>query len=155
MEHSEEYYKMKYFKYKAKYEQAKVEQNGGTNQPKPGMVDRMKSTFGFGTKVENNKPIVDQDKQDLIKRIQKFYNYNTGNNADWSLLTNFDLLKIIIEEMDIKSVDNDPDGVIKNSLDTQKNIYLAEISKHCNNNGQLNENCLPETSRLRKKQLPP
>jgi pyrroline-5-carboxylate reductase len=28
MEHSEEYYKMKYFKYKAKYEQAKVEQKG-------------------------------------------------------------------------------------------------------------------------------
>jgi hypothetical protein len=140
MEHSEEYYKMKYFKYKAKYEQAKIQQSGGFSTIKRYM----------GRKDSSNKPTVqlsDEQREQLIKEAHEFVKSmnpeKTECDLNWAYLNDFNKLKSIIETTEIKDQGN---KIKTRGFELYKTELLLLLSSYCNNNGKIADYCLPENS---------
>ena len=157
MEHSEEYYKMKYFKYKAKYEQAKIQQSGGASSqspvPKPGIIDRFKSTF-TSEKVELTDDIKSRQSQ-IISDLWKIYQYVIENSTTsipenqkqtiiaYTNITDLQILRKMFVQIDsIKLKDKD---IIIEAMKYFKNALMNELEQICIQKGSTNliDTCKP------------
>jgi hypothetical protein len=126
MEKSDEYYKMKYFKYKAKYEGLKAEIEGGT---KPSMLERARNYF---SKNEENKVDKEKEKNDLrhalISDIIKLSKDNL-KEGDFTHVTSYNKIKEFINKLQITA--NDRKALLKRAEICQKMRGFDSIHPDC------------------------
>jgi hypothetical protein len=157
MEHSEEYYKMKYFKYKAKYEQAKIQQSGGgaSQPPVAGAWNKITSNLGFGTKDELTDDIKSRQKK-IISDLWNIYQYVIENSTTsipetekqtikaYTNITDLEILRDMFGQIDnIKLKDKD---IIIEAMKYFKNALMNELQQICIQKGSTNliDTCKPK-----------
>ena len=125
MEHSEEYYKLKYFKYKAKYtKQKQAQQNGGgifgaSNIEKSRTTNNafwFYCTIIYGIEQKNLKKLTPEEKTKIEEEWTEWRNYNHNYQE---LITKMESLQ--------KNIQNNPTHLEK------YNDIMSRLNKNCKN----------------------
>ena len=129
MEHSEEYYKMKYFKYKAKYEEEKLRQQGGATFKEKVVA----GASAIGSTIKSGLSSINQVST-TVKEVKKaifilnivflLINYNSSTNNDFT--------------------NNDFTNYIKNKFTTNDKISIDTFKKELDEKFFTNFNNVPD-----------
>ncbi len=140
-EFSEEYYKMKYFKYRAKYEQLKefAEQRSGIQTGGSWGSPFSKKTEQAA--VSNQKQVLDQQKKELINKIKVFASQFKTDKEQTKIEAKLespcspnDLINIVnsaIYAESTKMLTADEHTRKQNAHKEEKEKLIAEINKIC------------------------
>ena len=125
MEHSEEYYKMKYFKYKAKYQEELARQQGGS-----GIFDKIKAGYAsVNTKIDTYNSDKKSAKSAIIKESIELYTKINGSAPVWNKITSF---KKLLEEMQNLKIGENPSLEFKGYACLHKDI-IVRLKSLCKN----------------------
>ena len=129
MEHSEEYYKMKYFKYKAKYELLK----GGD--------DEKKEEGFFSKKWNTHKENKKSAKSEIIAEARALYKKSTKLDPVWNKVDSFN--RLLSEMKDLTFDSNTIEGKAYTSLHKE---IIVKLTSLCKNTGRdsIDDDCKTE-----------